>query len=438
MTLSAATVWEVRSLGDANGGGGFVAGTGVDYSQSNTPFATYTDLVIGASNSLTSVVRPFIADDVGNLIRITSGTGFTVARYEVVSVAGGAATLDRSPGTLASSGGNGKLGGAMTMTDANLEIMEPGNTIWVKKDGTYTPGSVSISAAGTATLAITVMGYNSTRGDCLSGGTIVAANRPLISNGASTTTFGNYWKLHYLTYTGTVAGGMRSGLNGEFVGCSGVNTSTGNGLSFSASTGRAIACEASSSGGAAISAASSTNGMQIKKCYIHDSVVGINFIGTVNDVEDCIIDTCTTGIDVVSTGHSISRNTFYGCTTGIAAATATACVITDNILHTCTTGINWSGGHFDSNVFTSNNFWNNGTDSANAADLGIFPTYIDPGFTDAPNGNFTPTSAIQATPFPTKFPGDLTNNYAVPGAAQLVAGGGGGAINPFNGIIVSG
>jgi hypothetical protein len=442
MALSAATVWEIRTAGNAANGGGFVASTGVDYTLSDTPFATYTDLVIGASNSLTSVARAFIANDVGNLINITSGAGFTTGRYEILSVAGGAATLDRSPGTLASTGGNARLGGAMTMTDANLEIIVAGNYIWLKDDGTHAPGAISIgTAAGTTTLPITMEGYNTTRGDCLSGSTIVEANRPLISNGASAVTFGTAWNLRYIEYTGSVAGGMRTGAGGHLLGCKGVNTSSGNGLGFlfsSGSTGRLTSCEASSVSGPAIAISGPASSLRVNDCYLHDSPTGVKLNGSNSVIEACIFDTCTKGLDVdAGTMHTVSHNDFYNCTDGLySSVSSTNNLVSSNLFHSCTTGINWTVGHFGSNSFVGNNFWNNTADVANAQDIGIAPTYIDPGFTDAPNGNFAVTSALQGNLFPTEFPGDLTTNYAVAGAVQIAAGGG-GAINPFNGVIVS-
>lgn len=72
----------------------------------------YTDLVIdGTTNTkVSSVVRPFVAGDVGKQLTISSGTGFTVGFYKVASVAAGVATLSSAVGTLSSTGGHGAFG----------------------------------------------------------------------------------------------------------------------------------------------------------------------------------------------------------------------------------------------------------------------------------------------------------------------------------------
>lgn len=74
--------------------------------------ASYTDLVIGSTaTQLTSAAHPFTAAHVGRVLDITGGTGFTVDRYVVLSVAGSTATMDRAVGTAASTAGKGILTG---------------------------------------------------------------------------------------------------------------------------------------------------------------------------------------------------------------------------------------------------------------------------------------------------------------------------------------
>lgn len=173
MTLSYLTVWEVRSTGDDTNGGGFVTGaSGTDYSQQDSAQVTYTDLVIGSSgngNKLTSSANPFTSAHVGNYINITGGTGFTTGRYEILSVASNVATVDRNVGTTSSTGGSGKLGGAMATIATGLQQCIVGGMVcYVKASATY-----SISAAITPSTAgdtngfnpIRMVGYNSTRGD---------------------------------------------------------------------------------------------------------------------------------------------------------------------------------------------------------------------------------------------------------------------------------
>ena len=115
MPLSASQVWEVRTTGsDSNGGGFKAAASGTDYSQQDAAQVTYSDLVIGTTTTqLTSAANPFTSAHVGNIVYVSGGTGFTTGRYEVTAVSAGVATMDRSVGTASSTGGIGKLGGAI-------------------------------------------------------------------------------------------------------------------------------------------------------------------------------------------------------------------------------------------------------------------------------------------------------------------------------------
>jgi hypothetical protein len=172
MALSAAVQWDVRTTGNDANGGAFdpsVVSPGTDFSQQNSPQVAFTDLVIGATTTqLTSVLNPFNSTYVGNLIQIVSGTGFTVGFYTVVSVSGITATMDRSVGSAASTGGNGNLGGSLATIGAANTACVAGNTVNIKA-GTYTlTASITIAVS-----TITWTGYNTTHND---GGT-----KPLIT-----------------------------------------------------------------------------------------------------------------------------------------------------------------------------------------------------------------------------------------------------------------
>ncbi len=173
MALVTQTVWEVRpTAGSDTNGGGFVCGaSGTDYSKQNSAQITYTDLVIdGTTNTkCTSAGNPFTSAHVGNLINITSGTGFSVQRVYVVSVLAGVATCDKSLGTLSSTGGNGKLGGAFATLAPPFSNWVNGNTCFIKASGTLScaaSNSVSGSQEPSVTLPFNrVIGYTTTRGD---------------------------------------------------------------------------------------------------------------------------------------------------------------------------------------------------------------------------------------------------------------------------------
>jgi hypothetical protein len=147
----------------------------IDYSQSTSIGITYTDMVIdGTTNTkYTSAAFPVGPHVVGNTIAVSTGTGFTVQRVQIVSVSGTTATCDKSLGTLSSTGGNGKLGGALASPGQASGLMVGGNTLW-QKSATYTVssastnvanGCVSIPAAASASQASRMIGWNAVRGD---------------------------------------------------------------------------------------------------------------------------------------------------------------------------------------------------------------------------------------------------------------------------------
>lgn len=193
MAFASSVVWEVRTTGSDSNGGGFDPTSGVpgtDFSQQTAAQIAYTDMVIGATTTqFTSVANPPAASLVGNVINITSGTGFTVQRVQVLSVAAGVATCDKSLGTTASTGGTGNMGGCLATIGAVAALVVPGNTAWVKATGTYSiSASIALSTAGTSGLPISLLGYTTTRGD---------AGQPTVQTSANTVTNfnegGNLW-----------------------------------------------------------------------------------------------------------------------------------------------------------------------------------------------------------------------------------------------------
>jgi len=165
--LSINTTFEVNQAGDNTNGACFVTGaTGMDNTYPTPTVTTYTDLVIDAvtNTNVTSAAFPFDANSPGRCLRITGGVGFTLALRQIVSVAGNVATLDASAGTLGSTGGQGKSGGALaTLAQLNTNMCA-GCTAWVKADATYTITSGINFGLGTAGMP-QISGYTTTRGD---------------------------------------------------------------------------------------------------------------------------------------------------------------------------------------------------------------------------------------------------------------------------------
>ncbi len=166
---------------------------GVDYSKQDAAQHSYTDLVIDAvtNTSLTSAARPFTTGDVGNVLNVTAGTGFTVQRLEITGVtAAGVATVDKSAGTLGSTGGTAAFGGALLSPGIAGSIAGSVNSqkMWLKS-GTYdfsnssnvAGGRVTFASGGTDNQVSYIRGYQTTRGD-------ETGTRPILRPSANTVT----------------------------------------------------------------------------------------------------------------------------------------------------------------------------------------------------------------------------------------------------------
>jgi len=181
MALSPDTVYEVRTDGHDNNGGGFVpTGGGGDFSQQAAPQKTGSDLAVHGTDD--TKVRPVAAGvddaDVNNLVKISAGTGWTIGRYRILSHDAYYWTLDRSPTTA----GNGnpatyRMGGALLSPgELGYQIYEPSvgggvdltRTQWIRQ-GTYTLGTGAAASKGRfyvgGNLTFFVEGYGTTRGD---------------------------------------------------------------------------------------------------------------------------------------------------------------------------------------------------------------------------------------------------------------------------------
>lgn len=168
MSISADTVWEVRQAGSDSQGGLFRAAqpsAGIDYSQSDTPILSLTDVVTNGTTTVTSATGGFTANMIGNGINI-AGTCYMIATY----VNTNEVTIDRVVG--AASGQTGKVGGALGSPGYCAGQAVTANQVWIKA-GAYsiTSGSANVaggrvnSPGGTAAFPFKWEGYQTTRGD---------------------------------------------------------------------------------------------------------------------------------------------------------------------------------------------------------------------------------------------------------------------------------
>jgi hypothetical protein len=208
---------------DANGGGfddtTGVPGTNYAWGAGQTTIA-YTDIAsVGAGAVATSVGRSFVAADVGNILNLTGGTNVTTGRYQILSVASGQATLDRSFCTGAAAGGTGTLGGSLASIQKGLDVafINAGAVadcrLYIKK-GTYT-GTVALITTGSVGASgrrCRITGYNTTHDD---DPTPQSGNQPSYAvgsgagvNGITLSTASGFW-VQNVTFDGTAASGTQ-------------------------------------------------------------------------------------------------------------------------------------------------------------------------------------------------------------------------------------
>lgn len=456
--LNSAIVFEMRSTGNANNGGGFKTGaSGVDYSQQDSPQATLTTLsVVNADTTKVTISLTDYtvhANDVGNVWRNTGGTS-TAGWYEITAVdtVGNTWTLDRAIGTAAQTCG-GRMGGAIsTFQDAFFETLEPGNKVWVKYASPFNmTENLTVAKDGTAAAYITIEGYKTTRGDAPTG-----SDLPDIQATGSnfTFTFDDYWEIKYLSFN-TGGQGIRVDIGGKILGCTSTTSTAsgtqeafdlGNGtdnqiinskavttnsgaqgaITAGSSGSQIIGCQVDSAGLGITAAASLT----INGCYI-EAVTGIS-VGTAGlNITDTIMSGCTTAVNfsIAGAARAFLKNvTIYGAETpagtGISiGATSTSIIWRNLILYGLTTGITRTTSA-DNTVFGDySNFFNNTTDRTNVT-AGANDVALDPQFTNAAAGDFSIGTNLKAAGFPGVFPGGLSTGYLDIGGVQRQESGG--------------
>ncbi len=348
---------------------------GIDYSRGTAALNTATDLACAdgdaAAPTVTSAAKPFGLNHVGNFIHITAGAAYTVLSwFEIVSVSGVTATLDRAVSTDgAKADGTFYLGGAISLAGANddavFEVQEPGNISFFK-NGTYTLGAtVTIAKAGTI-LPIEYRGYATLRGDNPTGST-----RPIIATDSIST--GTAKNFYYMQFTGVGDGVVVLQTSSKMVACKITCTSTTAdraALYMQHAGTMAYLCEAISYRGDAIESLSTTS---IIGCYAHSSKRGINIGAGATSIEGCLIESnVRAAIEftaAITAGTTITGCTLYGSenTTGTGVILVTGCTnirLVNTIVYGFVTGVS----HADAQrigLDSYNCYFNNDTNVTN-------------------------------------------------------------------------
>lgn len=231
MAVSNKAVFELRpATGNNLNGGGFITGaSGTDFSQQTSPQATFngtsvTATTAGVGATITITGYTVVAGDVGNLLRIASGTNYTAGLYQIASVNTGANTwtLDRNCTTGAGAAMVGRMGGCLAtleqfISDAGANA-QPGGYICYAV-GTETITSVIIwntnfnTNANGGNTAVTcggvqVNGYTTTRTDNGQFTITTATNStPLVRHNGSTGGV-TYYNVTFTTSAATVDNGI--------------------------------------------------------------------------------------------------------------------------------------------------------------------------------------------------------------------------------------
>lgn len=319
MALPGSVVWEVRTDGSDANGGGFVAGaSGTDYSQQAAPQKSGADLVIHASNNtkVQPVAAGVAASDVGNLVKIAAGGGFTGGSvpYQIVSQDGTYWTLDRAAGTVGSTGGTYAMGGAFGSPGMLVAVISANGQQAHVGGGTYTlttatPGSGGPLYFTASSIAFAIYGYNTTRGD---------GGQPTIHAGNVTNTYlaghnhANGYAYQYvfenLILDGNNKAGI-SGINGDQWQCVTMRNllvqncpgnGVFNGVAFST---KAVNC------GVGFSGAGSA---RCEGCWADQCTTG--FGGGYFGMRACLATNCTTGFSYYNLNSS--GCVAYACGTG--------------------------------------------------------------------------------------------------------------------------
>ncbi len=363
---------------------------GIDYSRGTAALNTATDLACAdgdvAGAVVTSAAKPFGVNHAGNFIHVTAGAGYTASWYEIVSVSGVSATLDRAVGADgALANGTFYLGGAISLGAANddavFEVQEPGNVTFIKS-GTYNLGAtLSISKAGTI-LPIEYRGYEALRADRPMGST-----RPLFVGDTMDT--GTAKRFFNMQFRGGGDGVVVLQTSSMMVNCKITCTSTTAdraALYMQHAGTMAFMCECISYRGDAIETLSTTT---IVGCYAHDSKRGINIGGGACYIESCLIEgNVTAAIEcsgAITAGVNISGCTLYGSENkmgiGLSMITGNTNIrLMNSIIYGFVTGVS----HADTQRIGLDNYncyYNNTTDVTNwtksSTSLSVDPEFQD-------------------------------------------------------------
>lgn len=419
---------------------------GIDFSNQDAPEITYTDLVIdGTTNTdFTSAGNAVNKRLIGNYINVTSGTGFTVQRVEVVSTTGTKATCDKSLGTLSSTGGNGKMGGALASPGMAFRRDNSAPGAWAAandvflQSGTYTLLS-STANVSTGTVNIPVTSGDNTNLNVFEGFGTIPCDRgtaPTISAGAigSITVVNSSvarTAIRNINVNGnsqTAVVGFTLGAGQSFLESCNVSNCTGIGIACNAAASMALKCTATGCSSAS-GAFSIINGAGALFCEAYSNTCRGFSVG--GEVHGCLsYANSGASSDGFNGSERITNCVAYNNGQHGFNVTSTGAVLVNCIAEGHAAGYGFISGQLSVNILLlncagyNNNSGNVDTTTIATATTGFVTNTTGSFFTNAGSGDFSLNNTTnqgklaRGTGFPGVMPRGLSTGYADVGAIQ--------------------
>jgi hypothetical protein len=342
VSISASSVWEVRTAGNDTNGGGFVSGaSGTDYSQQDSKNSggnngSTTDAVGLGTDHITSVSASFTSAMIGNLIYLQGGTGGLAAGwYEVIGFTSSTnIQLDRT--VAIGTGITMNIGGALlTWGQANANVVTS-NQVWIKA-GTYvlTTGTATVAGGvvdltatgGAAGAEMKWEGYQTTRGD-LGTKPVLQVPGAGVTNITMFNAGGQFSTLRNVTFDGNSKTAIMAYHSQNFynqaIDCRAINV-TSNGFQINDTNCNLIRCYVTNCSATYPNAAFHIGDKCAAfGCVAQDCASTGFYMGVGTVAAFCIADTCALGgFANISTGLRLWNCTAYGNTgTGFDFTTA--------------------------------------------------------------------------------------------------------------------
>lgn len=415
--LGATCKWEVRTTGATTNGGFYTAG-GTDYSQQDAAQYALTGATTAAANAII-LHASAAANMVGNGLYVVSGTNFIVGWYEVISVVAGVSiTVDRNCTTNAGALGVVNVGGAIDHPNTISTVVVAGNTVYIQ-NGTYVKVGANAyvftaTIPGTSGNPVRWIGYITNHTTITTG-----TDRPLISGGNNTTNcllvdaLADINSFENLVFYDATADGVlgSSGATGcIFKNCRAYSNAN-EGFDIDADGGL-FNCETDTNTGEGINDSGAGRGVMVG-IYAHDNSdngIGCDAV-TAHLVWFSCISESNVGDGLSSSGanseifasNNLAYNNSGASSDGFVIDNANGplddlILLNNSAVDNGRYGFNseQAVGAYNIGLFDYNNYNGNGTAGLLNITAGLNDNTNDPAFTDAPNGNFTITSADTA------------------------------------------